>query len=156
MGLPTEVRSGALSRTYGYDSYGFPTSRKIQKTGVTTFLQNMEYVFDPVKRNLTYRKDINVSQEEKFSYDNLNRLTSYKGLMATYDAKGNILTKGDVSGTFDIIQVASLTPYLPLAWQMVLSLPPHRLLAIPLSSVRTLLRKMVTWPRLPITAISSV
>lgn len=84
----------------GYDSYGFPTSRKIQKTGVTTFLQNMEYVFDPVKRNLTYRKDINVSQEEKFSYDNLNRLTSYKGLMATYDAKGNILTKGDVSGTF--------------------------------------------------------
>ena len=60
----------------------------------------MEYVFDPVKRNLTYRKDINVSQEEKFSYDNLNRLTSYKGLMATYDAKGNILTKGDVSGTF--------------------------------------------------------
>ena len=43
---------------------------------------------------------INVSQEEKFSYDNLNRLTSYKGLMATYDAKGNILTKGDVSGTF--------------------------------------------------------
>lgn len=100
MGLPTEVRSGALSRTYGYDSYGFPTSRKIQKTGVTTFLQNMEYVFDPVKRNLTYRKDINVSQEEKFSYDNLNRLTSYKGLMATYDAKGNILTKGDVSGTF--------------------------------------------------------
>ena len=95
MGLPTEVRSGALSRTYGYDSYGFPTS-----TGVTTFLQNMEYVFDPVKRNLTYRKDINVSQEEKFSYDNLNRLTSYKGLMATYDAKGNILTKGDVSGTF--------------------------------------------------------
>ena len=41
MGLPTEVRSGALSRTYGYDSYGFPTSRKIQKTGVTTFLQNM-------------------------------------------------------------------------------------------------------------------
>lgn len=49
---------------------------------------------------MTYRKDINVSQEEKFSYDNLNRLTSYKGLMATYDAKGNILTKGDVSGTF--------------------------------------------------------
>ena len=49
--------------------------------------------------------------------------------MATYDAKGNILTKGMSVVHSHIIQVASLTPYLPLAWQMVLCLPPTQVIS---------------------------
>lgn len=100
MGLPTEVRSGIFTRIYGYDSYGFPNLRKIEQPGKAPYHQLLSYDFDPVKGNLRSRMDAKVSREEKFTYDNLNRLVTYNGPMATYDVKGNILTKGDIGGSF--------------------------------------------------------
>lgn len=100
MGNPTEVRSGIFSRTYGYDSHGFPTSRKIQKSDNSVNYQNFAYRFDPVKQNLITRQDLKSSPLETFAYDNLNRLVGSNGFTVSYDTKGNILTKGDISGSF--------------------------------------------------------
>lgn len=93
LGQPTSLATGALSRSYGYDAYGLPTSRTAGS------LQNLSYSFDATKGNLTYRKDNRYGIQENFTYDNLNRLTGYAGKAASYDIKGNITQKTDI-GTF--------------------------------------------------------
>jgi YD repeat-containing protein len=92
-GQPTGVTTGHFSRTYSYDAYGLPTARTAGS------FQNFTYRFDPLKGNLTYRKDNKYSIQEDFSYDNLNRLTGYAGKSTSYDAKGNITGKSDI-GSF--------------------------------------------------------
>jgi RHS repeat-associated protein len=81
-GAPTNVATGSLNRTYGYDDYGFPTAR----TAGT--VQNFSYNFDAATGNLLNRKDNtrNGLAQENFTYDNLGRLTTGTG----YDMKGNI------------------------------------------------------------------
>ena len=81
---------------------------KSQSTAGGTFL-NFSYRFDVVKGNLTYRKDNRRNKQENFTYDNLNRLKTYGGIVMDYDPKGNITKKGDV-GTFRY-----QTPYKPYA-----------------------------------------
>jgi RHS repeat-associated protein len=89
-GQPTGVTTGNVTRTYGYDAYGLPTARTAGS------FQNFSYAFDPLKGNLTYRKDNKSNMQENFTYDNLNRLTGYAGQSTTYDIKGNITKKSDV------------------------------------------------------------
>ena len=81
---------------------------KSQSTAGGTFL-NSSYRFDVVKGNLTYRKDNRRNKQENFTYDNLNRLKTYGGIVMDYDPKGNITKKGDV-GTFHY-----QTPHKPYA-----------------------------------------
>ena len=65
--------------------------------------QNLGYTWD-VLGNLTERRDTtrdNRNLTETFTYDNLNRLTTYQvgtntKLTVTYDALGNIQKKSDV------------------------------------------------------------
>lgn len=92
-GKVTGITTGVLIRTYGYDNWGMPTARVI-KNGSTT-IQNFTYGFDAKTGNLTWRKDANRNIQENFSYDNLNRLTSFAGKTITYDNKGNITNKSD-------------------------------------------------------------
>jgi len=92
-GQSTGVTTGSISRTYGYNAYGLPTGRAAGS------FQNHTYSFDATKGNLSYRKDNVKNIQESFEYDNLNRLTSYAGKTATYNANGNISSKTDV-GTF--------------------------------------------------------
>lgn len=94
---PTNVTTGNLTRTYGYNSYGLPTLRKVQSS--STIYQNVSYTFNSQTGNLTSRTDNKNSLTETFSYDNLRRLTSFGGNSVNYDVKGNITTMGDV-GTF--------------------------------------------------------
>lgn len=96
-GQPTNVTTGNLTRTYGYNSYGLPTLRKVQSS--STIYQNVSYTFNSQTGNLTSRTDNKNSLTETFSYDNLRRLTSFGGNSVNYDVKGNITTMGDV-GTF--------------------------------------------------------
>ncbi|WP_314791348.1 RHS repeat-associated core domain-containing protein [Tannerella forsythia] len=81
---------------------------KSQSTAGGTFL-NSTYRFDASRGNLTYRKDNRRNKQENFTYDNLNRLKTYGGIVMDYDPKGNITKKGDV-GTFHY-----QTPYKPYA-----------------------------------------
>lgn len=97
-GQPTEVVTGNITRKYAYTPYGLP-SRRSASIGSKTY-QGFSYVFDPTTNNLMSRTDNTRSLTENFGYDNLNRLTSYGGNTATYDAKGNITGKSDI-GTFE-------------------------------------------------------
>ncbi len=60
----------------------------------------MDFTFDRLG-NLTSRGDLNRGLSESFGHDNLNRLTHVNGLpAASYDAKGNILTKAGMAGSY--------------------------------------------------------
>lgn len=95
---PTEIVTGGITRKYDYTAYGLPSGRSASSTSKA--YQNFSYVFDATTSNLTSRKDNTRNITENFSYDNLNRLTSYAGKTTAYDVKGNITSKSDV-GTFE-------------------------------------------------------
>lgn len=63
---------------------------------------NYKYEFNPINGNLISREDRKRNLKEEFSYDNLDRLLSWKNLQTnvkhelTYDNNGNILSKTDV------------------------------------------------------------
>lgn len=88
IGMPVSSTTGVLSRTYGYDNFGLPTSRVI-KNG-TTIIQDFSYNFDPQTGNLNWRNDNTRNLRERFSYDRLNRLTGFRDKKMSYDEKGNI------------------------------------------------------------------
>ena len=88
MGMPASSATGLLSRTYGYDNFGLPTSRVI-KNG-TTVIQDFSYQIDPQTGNLTLRKDNTRGLQEDFTYDKINRLTGFGNKKMSYDVKGNI------------------------------------------------------------------
>ena len=67
MGLPTLVQTGQLTRQYGYDAYGYPTSRKANMGKVTH--QNFSYTFDTSRNNLLSRTDELRNRTETFNYD---------------------------------------------------------------------------------------
>lgn len=87
---------GNLSATFGYDTYGYPTST------VVGTIQNYSYNFNPVTGNLNWRQNNKYSGlREDFHYDNLDRLDDvYMGSTMTLDMgydinKGGINTKSD-------------------------------------------------------------
>lgn len=90
LGQPTKATTGALQRTYSYNTFGIPTGR----TAGT--IQNVTYSFDVQKGNLLSRKDNRLNKTETFTYDNLNRLTNAAGKVITYAANGNITRIQDV------------------------------------------------------------
>jgi RHS repeat-associated protein len=101
--------SNNLSTTFGYDTYGFPTSI------VTGTIQNYSYNFNPVTGNLNWRQNHNYSGlTEFFTYDNSDRLSnvtqgSNTTLTMTYDGNtGGITGKSD-AGTF--VYGTQTTPY---------------------------------------------
>ena len=73
------------------------------EAGANKAVADFAYTFDTLG-NLTYRADFNESLVENFSYDDLNRLTSYQiagqtAKTVAYDDMGNITFKSDV-GTY--------------------------------------------------------
>jgi RHS repeat-associated protein len=114
MGLAIAASTGNLTRTYGYDAYGLPTARTIRNGA--TVLQDFAYNIDPTTGNLNWRKDATRNIQENFGYDNLNRLTSFRGITMAYDVKGNITDYPGV-GSFAYNRadkpyaVTGITPY---------------------------------------------
>jgi RHS repeat-associated protein len=84
----------AVSNTY--DSYGFITQNKQDRLIVSPGnIITLNTVFDPQKGNLTSRTNSLFSWSESFTYDSLDRLTSFKntaGVTETqsYDDRGRI------------------------------------------------------------------
>ena len=96
-GLPSSVSTGPLTRSYSYNAAGKPTLR-VAGTGQAT-LMNMSYSYNNTTGNMASRTNYMASLSESFSYDTLDRLTSYGGISVSYDNYGNITSKGDV-GTY--------------------------------------------------------
>ena len=97
-GQPTEAVTGGLTRIYGYTPYGLPSRRNT--TGFSTTYHDYSYTFDTETYNLLERRDIPRGILETFEYDALNRLITYTTNSASYDIKGNVLSKSDV-GVFE-------------------------------------------------------
>ena len=97
-GQPTEAVTGGLTRIYGYTPYGLPSRRNT--TGFSTTYHDYSYTFDTETYNLLERRDIPRCILETFEYDTLNRLITYTTNSASYDIKGNVLSKSDV-GVFE-------------------------------------------------------
>lgn len=95
MGHTSSAITGPLTRTYTYNSYGYLTNRTVKKG--TAVIQNFNYSFDPLKQNLTSRKDNVRNLQENFTYDNLNRLKTFSGKTMEYDVKGNITKHQNVA-----------------------------------------------------------
>lgn len=106
LGMPTGVTTLNLTRTYSYNSTGIPTGRTA--SGPSNSILDESYSFNAATSNLLSRTDNIRNLTDQFTYDNLNRLSSYHGASAQYDAKGNITSKSDV-GTFSYNN--SLKPY---------------------------------------------
>ena len=98
LGQPTEIVTGGITRKYDFTAYGLPYGRSA--VGTSKNYQSFTYIFDAETCNLSSRKDNARNIIETFGYDNLNRLTSYADKSASYDEKGNIISKSDI-GTLD-------------------------------------------------------
>lgn len=104
LGMPTEVKTGNLTRSYGYDTSGLVTSRIVKITSGTV-IQNLGYNFDPNTMNLKWRKDNTRSAlpQENFTYDGLNRLRTSVGKVPftmTYDNSTGNITDNSIVGGF--------------------------------------------------------
>lgn len=97
-GQATLVRKGGRETRFEYDSQG----RMVNSA--TEGIVDMTYGFDP-RGNLTSRTDNLTRQEERFTYDELNRLTDgtiYQGGIPVkrdsirFDENGNIVQKSDL------------------------------------------------------------
>ncbi len=87
-----------LSTHLAYNAYGFNTNI------YTHTVQDLEYQFDSVTGNLSWRKDHSINKTETFGYDDLlhTRLISWQvagqqAYTAAYQNNGNINTKTDVT-----------------------------------------------------------
>ncbi|MBL7868456.1 MAG: VCBS repeat-containing protein [Flavobacterium lindanitolerans] len=110
-GQITETRYGYHNRfdpgvktTKNYDDYGLPTEIKHYKSGVPVLIGDppndenyliLGYSFNPFTGNLNSRTNSNFNWNETFTYDNLNRLKTYRNAQGNteeqvYDTKGRI------------------------------------------------------------------
>ncbi|SOU86467.1 membrane hypothetical protein [Tenacibaculum dicentrarchi] len=83
-----------------YDQFGFLTSI-LDKTGGDSpkTALNLAYSFDGVRGNLNSRKNNNLSWNESFTYDNLDRLTKISGATnrtQSYDTRGRITENSEI------------------------------------------------------------
>lgn len=104
LGLLTVVKTGNLTRSYGYDANGLVMSR-IAKTATGSVIQNQGYNFDPGTMNLKWRKDNTRSAlpQENFTYDGLNRLKTSTGnvpFTMTYNNSTGNITEHSIVGAF--------------------------------------------------------
>lgn len=75
-GQPTAISTQGMSRQYGFNSYGLPTSRNITIAGTTTTVQDCDYSFNAANGNLTAWADNRNATHGSYGYDSLDRLTS--------------------------------------------------------------------------------
>lgn len=132
--LTYEEFGNGIVITNSYDSFGFLTQKKHDKT--TTNVMTLNTVFEPVLGNLTSRYNSMFDRKEEFKYDNLDRLISWDG------ATQNILnlpfntttdgftftstsTNGSVTnsaGTLKVVLKSPSDPDFPIAAQRSLAL----------------------------------
>ena len=111
LGLPTASVTLSTNRSYGYNSYGMPTSRSFGSLTET-------YAFSGSTGNLSSRSPAGAGMTQTYSYDSLHRLTSGTtgpSMTVSYDQYANI-TSLSTSGTMayaDTLAPYTLTSYVP-------------------------------------------
>lgn len=89
------ARSGALNITNTYDSYGYNSQFKFDKTAPVTNVLSLNTSFNTTTGNLDSRNSNLLAWNESFKYDNFDRLTEFTGINGlkqtqAYDNKGRI------------------------------------------------------------------
>ena len=84
-----------MQRIYEFNNYGLPVSRKITRAD-NSVVFNHTYLFNVSNNNLEKHTDKVHNLAEVFTYDALNRLSTYGNALVVYDNNGNILSKSDV------------------------------------------------------------
>ena len=95
MGQLTKLSVGNMQRIYEFNNYGLPVSRKITRAD-NSVVFNHTYLFNVSNNNLEKHTDKVHNLAEVFTYDALNRLSTYGNALVVYDNNGNILSKSDV------------------------------------------------------------
>ncbi|MBR1935941.1 MAG: VCBS repeat-containing protein [Muribaculaceae bacterium] len=99
-GLPVALSNSALETWLDYDSDDRVVERAVYKTNSVVEVNYQLYDYDTSTGNMSSRQ-FNIADEERFDYDNLQRLTGYGGgKTVSYDNIGNIISKSDL-GTLD-------------------------------------------------------
>jgi RHS repeat-associated protein len=81
-----------INVTNTYDQYGFPTQFKHDKTGTPVVnIMTLNTVFEPQRGNLTSRYNSMFDYQENFTYDNLDRLSTWSNnnLIQNFTFTGN-------------------------------------------------------------------
>ena len=81
-----------INVTNTYDQYGFPTQFKHDKTGTPVVnVMTLNTVFEPQRGNLTSRYNSMFDYQENFTYDNLDRLSTWSNnnLIQNFTFTGN-------------------------------------------------------------------
>ncbi|WP_418264582.1 RHS repeat-associated core domain-containing protein [Flavobacterium faecale] len=90
------MANGNISISNTYDSYGFITqSKQDRANGYSGNIMTLNTVFDEQRGNLTSRTNSLFNWSESFTYDSLDRLTTYKNVAGitetqSYDDRGRI------------------------------------------------------------------
>lgn len=98
-GLPISIGNSALSSHLTYDLSGRVTTRTVQRTLNSDYVQNMTYGHSPASGNMSFRRDNIYAQTDTFYYDNQNRLVAMGNSYAPhlnlyrYDQKGNLTSR---------------------------------------------------------------
>lgn len=106
--LLTANLGNGIAITNTFDSFGFPTQHKHDKTGVGNVM-TLNNTFAPKRGNLTSRYNSLFNKTENFQYDSLDRLTHYTNALGqqiqqTYEADGRI--KQNNLGTYNYSNTA--------------------------------------------------
>ncbi|MDX6188498.1 polymorphic toxin type 23 domain-containing protein [Flavobacterium sp. Fl-318] len=89
------AQNGPITITNTYDTYGFVSQSKYDKTNGLTNILTLNTIFDVKKSNLTSRSNSLFGWNESFEYDALDRLTKFKNVQGVqetqvYDDRGRI------------------------------------------------------------------
>lgn len=92
-GMPVRVTSGCYDVSFSHDLHLRPIRYQAKYNG--NHVWNLGYGYSFVDANLEWREDLTRDDcYEEFEYDNLNRLVTCNEVdIATYDSKGNIITR---------------------------------------------------------------
>ncbi|RTZ03569.1 DUF4237 domain-containing protein [Flavobacterium bomense] len=111
--LGTAIMGNSIAITNTYDTFGFTTQSKQDTTGNNPLnIMTLNTVFDSQKGNLTSRTNSMFNTNDDFTYDSLDRLTSYPNALGvqesqTYEDSGKI--KQNSLGTYNY--TTSAKPY---------------------------------------------
>lgn len=94
LGQLTKLTTGEMQRSYAFNDWGLPVRRSISRADHTVMF-DYSYRFNAENNNLLNRTDETRGMSEDFSYDELNRLSTYGNNTVEYDNQGNIRWKGD-------------------------------------------------------------
>lgn len=108
--LLTAQLGNGIAITNTYDQYGFASQFKHDKTGANPAnIMTLNTAFDPQKGNLSSRTNSMFNWNESFTYDNLDRLTSYPnalGVTESQDYEDDGRIKTNTLGTYNYANTA--------------------------------------------------